>query len=137
MKTFLILLASILCAASAFGQTLEVAGTVKDLQGRPVADVIVKAEVGKRSLAYTVTNRQGAYTLRFGWKKGTMLVFSHVAYEETLSPCLLHNGEGDHAGACRLETNRTALPSPLRGMGRGRGSGNQSLTWCSFPAPSP
>ena len=53
MKTLLILSASILCAASAFGQTLEVSGTVKDLQGRPIPDVIVKAEVGKRSLAPT------------------------------------------------------------------------------------
>ena len=93
MKTFLILLASILCAASAFGQTLEVTGTVKDLQGRPIPDVIVKAEVGKRSLAYTVTNRQGAYTLRFGWKKGTMLVFSHVAYEQEDTPLKASEGK--------------------------------------------
>ncbi len=119
MKTFLILLASILCAASAFGQTLEVTGTVKDLQGRPIPDVIVKAEVGKRSLAYTVTNRQGAYTLRFGWKKGTMLVFSHVAYEETLSPCLPHNGEGDHAGSLSSGNKSDGSPLPITGEGQG------------------
>lgn len=95
MKTFLILLASILCTASAIGQTQEVSGTVKDLQGRPIPDVIVKAEVGKRSLAYTVTNRQGVYTLRFERKEGCVLTFSHVAYEreeETLPSPTLQGG---------------------------------------------
>ena len=121
MKTFLILLASILCAASAFGQTLEVTGTVKDLQGRPIPDVIVKAEVGKRSLAYTVTNRQGAYTLRFGWKKGTMLVFSHVAYEQEDTP--LKASEGKTTQDMVLTPRNIALREvkvkapPLRLMG--------------------
>ena len=82
MKTFLFLMASLMATVVALGQTQEVSGTVKDLQGRPIPDVIVRAEVAGRSLAYTTTNKEGRYTLRYEWREGMMLVFSHVAYEK-------------------------------------------------------
>ncbi len=82
MKTFLFLMASLMATAIAFGQIQEVSGTVKDLQGHPIPDVIVRAEVAGRSLAYTTTNKEGRYTLRYEWRAGMVLVFSHVAYEK-------------------------------------------------------
>ena len=92
MKTFLTLMASLMAAIATFGQTQEVTGTVKDLQGRPIPDVIVRAETGKRSLAYTTTNSKGQYTLRFEWKEGVVLVFSHVAYEREDMPLKTSHG---------------------------------------------
>ncbi|MBR0046054.1 MAG: hypothetical protein IJP75_04100 [Bacteroidaceae bacterium] len=81
MKTFLILFILLLSTATAWCQTCEVTGTVKNLHNQPVADVIVKTERGGRSLAYTTTDQQGRYTLRFEWKEEVTLIFSHVAYE--------------------------------------------------------
>lgn len=82
MRVILLLcIATGLNLTSAFGQALEVSGLVKTLQGQPIPDVIVKAELGKRSLAFGVTDKQGQYTLRFEWKEGSVLTFSHVAYE--------------------------------------------------------
>ena len=82
MRVILLLcIATGLNLTSAFGQALEVSGIVKTLQGQPIPDVIVKAELGKRSLAFGVTDKQGQYTLRFEWKEGSVLTFSHVAYE--------------------------------------------------------
>ena len=87
MKTLLTLILGILLSLKAHGQnTVEVSGTVKDLQGQPVPDVIVKATLGNRSLAFTTTNKQGHYTLRVEKKEGTMLTFSHVAYEKEETP---------------------------------------------------
>ncbi|MCF0198998.1 MAG: TonB-dependent receptor [Bacteroidaceae bacterium] len=66
-------------------QTIEVSGMVKDLQQKPVPDVIVKVTTGQTTLAFATTNRQGVYALSFDpskAKNGATLTFSHISYEK-------------------------------------------------------
>jgi len=66
-------------------QTIEVSGTVKDLQQKPVPDVIVKVTSGKATLAFATTNKEGAYKLSYDpskAKNGAVLTFSHISYEK-------------------------------------------------------
>ncbi len=71
--------------ATAMSQTIEVAGTVKDMQNKPLSDVIVKVISGKMTLAYVSSNSKGAYSLSYDSKKvkePAVLTFSHIAYEK-------------------------------------------------------
>lgn len=70
---------------STSAQTIEVSGTVKDLQQKPVHDVIVKVTSGKTTLAFGTTNRQGVYALSYDQSKvkgEAVLTFSHISYEK-------------------------------------------------------
>lgn len=69
----------------ASAQTIEVSGMVKDLQQKPVADVIVKVMSGKATLAFATTNKEGAYKLSYDLSKAkgeAVLSFSHISYEK-------------------------------------------------------
>ena len=66
MKTVLILTVCLMTAVATCAQTHEVAGIVTDLQGRPIPDVIVRAEQGKRSVAFL---GKGDVTLEDGLKR--------------------------------------------------------------------
>ncbi len=77
-----------MCVTS-LAQTVEVTGTVKDLQNRPVPDVIVKVTSGKLTLAFVSSDSKGAYSLSFDTKRvkdPAVLSFSHIAYEKDESP---------------------------------------------------
>ena len=84
-KAILFLLAVMLCLAAS-AQTIEVSGTVKDLAGKPVADVIVKVTSEKTTLAFATTNALGAYALTYDHSKAkggeVVLSFSHISYDK-------------------------------------------------------
>ncbi len=85
MKHFIaIILLYIICATAA-AQTIEVTGTVKDLQNKPLSDVIIKVISGKNTLAFVSSNSKGAYSLSFDAskvKEAAVLSFTHIAYNK-------------------------------------------------------
>jgi len=64
MRTLMLLLCGMLCAAACFAQD-KIHGTVKDSTGKPVwfATVSLKKKAGNAIVAYAVTDGNGAYTL--------------------------------------------------------------------------
>ncbi|MCQ2256676.1 MAG: hypothetical protein MJZ41_01630 [Bacteroidaceae bacterium] len=81
--TLTIIFAFIVTMVSA--QTIEVTGTVKDLQNKPLSDVIIKVTSGKMTLAFVSSNSKGAYSLTFDSKKvkePAVLSFTHISYEK-------------------------------------------------------
>ena len=85
MRKILFFIAYIIICVSAQAQTIEVSGTVKDLQQQPVPNVIVKVMAGKATLAFATTDKQGQYALSYALSKaknGAVLTFSHISYEK-------------------------------------------------------
>ena len=64
MRTLILLLCSMLCAAACFAQD-NIHGTVKDSTGKAVwfATVSLKKKAGNSIVSYTITDGNGAYTL--------------------------------------------------------------------------
>ena len=79
--TLTIIFAFIVTMVSA--QTIEVTGTVKDMQNKPLSDVIIKVMSGKMTLAFVSSNSKGAYSLSFDSKRvkePAVLSFTHISY---------------------------------------------------------
>jgi|GEM_PF-3367475 len=85
MRRILFFLTYIAICVAVRAQTIEVSGTVKDLQQKSVPNVIVKVTSGKATLAFATTNSQGEYALSYDLSKaknGATLTFSHISYEK-------------------------------------------------------
>jgi len=65
MRTFILLLCGMLCAAFCFAQD-NIHGTVKDSLGKavPFATVSLKNKASNTIVAYTVTDTKGAYPVK-------------------------------------------------------------------------
>lgn len=68
---------------SAFAQ-VKVSGRVLDLQNKPIGNVIVKALQDNKTVAFTSTNFQGAYSLQLKELRNNdfLLMYSHVSFEK-------------------------------------------------------
>jgi len=85
MRRILFFVIYIIMCVAVRAQTIEVSGTVKDLQQKPVPDVIVKVASGKATLAFATTDKQGQYALNYDLSKAkdeAVLTFSHISYEK-------------------------------------------------------
>ena len=83
MKKIIPLLILLVMTLPTIAQTIEVTGTVKDMQNKPLSDVIIKVTSGKMTLAFVSSNSKGAYSLSFDSKKvkePAVLSFTHISY---------------------------------------------------------
>ena len=83
MKKIILLVILLVLALPTIAQTIEVTGTVKDMQNKPLSDVIIKVTSGKTTLAFVSSNSKGAYSLSFDSKKvkePAVLSFTHISY---------------------------------------------------------
>ena len=104
MRIGICLLFALLGGLRGFAQERNIHGTVKDTQGRPLANVVVF--VKGISETTTQTNTEGYYTLKV--KEGATLVFSSLGLQEVAYPL----GASDTLDVIMETTQASAQPTP-------------------------